>query len=215
MRNASSNSCHLNNNGGAINTPVAVKNDVAAEGDRLCQAATSSGTWDTASVSLADGMACGGSATCCTTTSSTVSLRTSFDGASYDSLRPHLQHQGQTPEAAAVMQADPQQLLLGTSSGLFQLDLASGQVHQLGLASVPVAFVCYNSCGLVLAACPVQDAALFGSAQSMAAAKDAAGLYCLNLGRQQPACAAPSSEGFIACSSSGVPAMKLWQGGAT
>jgi hypothetical protein len=111
--------------------------------------------------------------------------------------------------AAQPMQLDSRQLLIGTSAGIFQLDLGTLQVQQVALASVPVAYICYSSCGLLLAACPVPEEAHHGSSESRVAAKEAAGLYCVNL-KQQGSCSGNSSN-----SSFGVPAMKLWEGGAT
>jgi hypothetical protein len=123
-------------------------------------------------------------------------------------MRPHLPGV-HTPVAAAqgLMQPEcSQQLLLGTAAGVFQLDLNTQQVQQLALASVPVAFVCYSSCGLLLAACPAPEEAHHGNLDSRAAAKEAAGLYCIDLKQHGSSC---SSSGF------GTPAMKLWDGGAT
>ena len=202
LRNISSNSSLANN--------AHTRDDTAGQDDRMpCQGIASSDMWDT-SASMADGTMLSAQ-NCATFSTSTVSFCTSFDSTSYDSMQPH---RLQTPEPAVPVQADPQLLLLGTSSGLFQLDLATQQVQQLALASVPVAFVSYSSCGLVLAACPVEDNATYGSMQSMAAAKEAAGLYCLHL-KQHGSCGSTSCFGAAGSSSSAVPAMKLWQGGAT
>jgi hypothetical protein len=201
MRNISSNSSCANNQG-LLNTQVG--DDTTVEDDRLpYQSATSSEAWE-AALSCGDGLT-GGCATACT--SSTVSgvdntpCRTSFD-----SMRPHLQCR-QTPLAAQPMQLDAQQLLIGTSAGIFQLNLSTLQVQLVALVSVPVAHICYSSCGLLLAACPVPEEAHHGSGESRMAAKEAAGLYCVNL-KQQSSCSGSDS-------SFGVPAMKLWEGGAT
>jgi hypothetical protein len=117
-----------------------------------------------------------------------------------------------TPVTLPGRPLQPQRLLLGTSAGLYQLDLDphACQIQQLALASVPVAHVCYSSCGLLLAACPVPDEAQCGDLQARVAAKEAAGLYCLDLKQQPSTC---SSSGFA--SGNSIPAMKLWHGGAT
>jgi hypothetical protein len=106
------------------------------------------------------------------------------------------------------MQLDSQQLLIGTAAGLYMLDLGTAHVQQVALASVPVAYVCCSSSGLVLAACPKPDDDVCSSTQ--ASLKEAAGLYCLNLA-QQSSC----HSGFSAGSDSGIAAIKLWDGGAT
>lgn len=202
MRNISSNSSCANNQGTVLlNTRVG--DDITVEDDRLqYQSATSSEVWE-AALSCGDGLT-GGCATACT--SSTVSGLDTPCRTSFDSMRPHLQCL-QTPLATQPMQLDAQQLLIGTSAGIFQLDVSTLQVQQLALASVPVAHMCYSSCGLLLAACPVPEEAHHGSSESRMAAKEAAGLYCINL-KQQSSCSGSNS-------SFGVPAMKLWEGGAT
>lgn len=193
LRNISSNSSYANNH---------PRDDTAAEDDRQQQTATSS---DVRDISYGDGMSIG--AAC---TSSVVSLRSS-PCISFDSMQPHVHN---APVTLQHAQADCPQLLLGTNSGLFQLDLATLQVQRLGLTAVPVGHVSYSSCGLVLAACPVsEDTCYGGSPQAVAEAKEAAGLYCLNL-KQRRSCdsSSPSSFGNISCD---LPVLKVWHGGAT
>jgi hypothetical protein len=101
----------------------------------------------------------------------------------------------------------PDQLLLGTSAGLFLLDLQMQSLQLLGLQDNHVAHVSYAS-GLVLASCPfTEDANACRQQQADEAA--AAGLYCLRLP------ASGSSSPFASCSgSSEVPVSKLWNGNA-
>lgn len=137
---------------------------------------------------------------------------TSTPSCSFDSTQPHvhaMHHQQPCMQADAHEQ--PHMLLIGTSAGLYQLDLSSMQIHQLALAGLPVAYVSYSSCGLVLAACPEPEE---GSAES----KEAAGLYCLNFKHDSSSSTCGSNTGLSTqqgFSSRAVPAMKLWQGGAT
>lgn len=209
VRNISSGSSTANNLGSK--EALSVRDDTQnIEDDRLqaYQPACSSEAWE-AALSGGDGLAAGLSGGCTTVcTSSTVSGLDTPCRTSFDSMRPHLPGL-HTPVAAAQGMMQPecsQQLLLGTAAGVFQLDLSTQQVQQLALASVPVAFVCYSSCGLLLAACPVPDEAHYGNPDSRAAAKEAAGLYCINLKQHGSSC---SSSSF------GMPAIKLWDGGAT
>lgn len=194
LRNISSNSSYANHH----------PRDDTAEDDRQPQTATSSGVGD---ISYGDGMSIG--AAC---TSTVVSLRSS-PCVSLDSMQPHVHNTPvMLPELHA--QAHSPQLLLGTNAGLFQLDLATLQVQQLGLSAVLVGHVSYSSCGLVLAACPVSEETCYGgSPQAVAEATEAAGLYCLNL-KQRRSCdsSSPSSFGGISCD---LPVLKLWHGGAT
>lgn len=106
------------------------------------------------------------------------------------------------------------QLLLGTSAGLFLLDLQTQSLQLLGLQDTQVAHVSYSS-GLVLASCPfTEDVNACWQQQADEAA--AAGLYCLRL----PASGSSSSTSgscspFASCSgSSTVPVSKLWDGNA-
>jgi hypothetical protein len=104
----------------------------------------------------------------------------------------------------------PDQLLLGTSAGLFLLDLQTQCLQLLGLQDSQVAHVSYSN-RLVLAACPfTEDVNACRQQQANEAA--AAGLYCLRL--PAGSSSSGSSSPFAACSDSSVPVSKLWDGNA-
>jgi hypothetical protein len=107
----------------------------------------------------------------------------------------------------------PDQLLLGTSAGLFLLDLQTQSLQLLGLQDNQVSHVSYSS-GLVLASCPfTEDANACRQQQANEAA--AAGLYCLRLpAGSSSGSTSGSSSPFAACSDSSVPVSKLWDGNA-
>jgi len=94
-------------------------------------------------------------------------------------------------------------LLLGTSAGVFQIDLLSQQVQLLGLQNSAVCHLNYSN-GLVLASCPKPDDPCL-SAQETAAAVAAAGLYCLTIDQ------GATSSSPTQC---GVQVSKLWDGNA-
>jgi hypothetical protein len=108
----------------------------------------------------------------------------------------------------------PDQLLLGTSAGLFLLDLQTLSLQLLGLPDNQVSHVSYTSGGLVLASCPfTEDANACRQQQANEAA--AAGLYCLRLpAGSTSSSSSGSSSPFAACSDSSVPVSKLWDGNA-
>lgn len=212
VRNISSNSTYENNHT-HFSKDDEDDTKMQAEDDRLpCPLAACNEPWGPASSCCDGSLALHGGCTTATTSTSTLSVPHSPSRTSFDSTRPLLACLDTPVMLPVRQQQQPVCLLLGTSAGLYQLNLDphACRMQQLALASVPVAHVCYSSCGLLLAACPVPEEAHCGDLQAAAAAKEAAGLYCLNLKQQQSSC---SGSGFAGSSS--VPAMKLWHGGAT
>lgn len=100
----------------------------------------------------------------------------------------------------------PPQLLLGTSAGLFVVNLQTQSMQLLGLQDIPVGHVCYNH-GLVLASCPFLEDTN-NSRQQQADAAALAGLYCLKHGSSS---FCNNSTSFA---DSSTPTTKLWQGNA-
>lgn len=147
----------------------------------------------------------------CTTSGCTASSGVSLPAGpccSTDSL----QQQLLCCRGPAAEQHASKQLLLGTSAGVYALDLASQQFQLLGLQSLEVASLNYSSRELLLAACPAPEESLHDISQpAVQVAKEAAGLYCLNLTRRRSSsidsCTSSSSD-------SSVQTLRLWSGDA-
>jgi hypothetical protein len=201
MRNASHNSC---NSYQADNVP---QDDTAAQDDRGGQAGPI--VWEAPTPARS-----GGHATSADTSGVSWSLAAGCCHSTDSTLQPGQQRCcGERRQSQQLQRPGPQgQLLIGTSSGVYLLDLASQAQMLLGLQSVPVAHVHYSSSsGLLLAACAVPDEVELRGVAAAAAAKQAAGLYCLNL---QGLAASSSGGGSLSVSGGGasVPAVKLWTG---
>lgn len=98
----------------------------------------------------------------------------------------------------------PTQLLLGTSAGLFVVNLKTRDIQLLGLQECTVGQVSYHD-GTAYACCPVPDTSNMSMQQQHAAAA-VAGLYGVNLRR--PSHASGPDSTYVQA------AQKLWDGNA-
>lgn len=100
----------------------------------------------------------------------------------------------------------PSQLLLGTSAGLFLLDLKTRDIRLVGLPQCAVGHVTYHN-GVAYASCPALDSGSLSSQQQQDSAT-AAGLYSVDLNNSRPSTQKSPFDPAPVCH------QKLWHGSA-